>query len=227
MSAPLGPTSRTTPVRLVENLRSFDSHERGLLVQWATGSRFMLGDDVRAAISDTVNREIPNTAFVAMDYTLDWLYAATRWTLDPTACGQPQPQPLHGELLASPEDVDMLVAWEDEEGPHLVMLEAKGFTGWSNAQMASKAKRLAAIFPGGVQDVLDVHFILLGPAPSKGLNTQGWPDWMNPGRRAHFLAIDDPGLRRAVQRCDEHGTPRRDGTHWRTVERSWTTAAAT
>jgi hypothetical protein len=210
---------------LVENLRSFDSHERGLLLDWATGSPMTLDKAVRDAIDVKIGRKPPADAFVAIDYTLDWLYAATRWTLEPAKCRYPQPWPAGGELSASPEDVDLVIAWEDQHGPHLVLLEAKGFTGWSNKQMVSKARRLDVIFGAGLARDFDVHFILVGPAPSKGLKTQSWPDWMRPGQRAHFLKISDPGPRRAVQRCNADGVGLIAGyTHWQSVDRSWTKA---
>jgi hypothetical protein len=209
---------------LVENLRRFDSHERGLLLEWATGSRLRLGEQVRNAIGEMIRRKPPADAFVAMDYTLDWLFAATRWTLDPDTCKHPQPWPDHRALAASPEDVDLVVAWEDRERPHVVLLEAKGFTGWSNKQMASKAARLNAIFGGRLAEHFDVHFILAGPAPSKGLKTQDWPNWMKPGQRTHFLPIDDPGPKLAVQRCDGEGkgVAAERPTHWHSVTRIWT-----
>lgn len=204
---------------LVDALRLFDSHERGLLLTWATGSGPRLGDRAREAIGQAVG-EVPRDAHVATDYTLDWLYAALRWVFHGASDGSPQPRPPGGELSAFSEDIDMLVAWEDSRS-HLVLLEAKGFTGWSNTQMASKAKRLRGIFSDEVRDRLDVHFVLVGPARSKGLVATEWPDWMRSDQQVHFLTIDDPGPRRAVQRCDEYGMPRRDGTHWRTIERKW------
>lgn len=210
---------------LVANLRSFDSHERGLLLEWAAGAPLKLGTAVRDAIERRIGRRLPADAFVAMDYTLDWLYAATRWTLSPTQCQQPQPWPSGGELSASPQDIDLVVAWEDRVGPHLVLLEAKGFTGWTNKQMESKAGRLGAIFHAGLDRDFDVHFILAGPAPSKGLKTENWPEWMRPGHRTHFLNIDDPGTRRAVQRCNADGLKLKEGhTHWQSIDRKWSTA---
>jgi hypothetical protein len=186
-----------------------------------------LGEDARDAIGAVIRRKIPTDAFVAMDYTLDWLFAATRWTLDTAACNQPQSWPDDRALTASQEDVDLVVAWDDREGPHMVLFEAKGFTGWSNKQMASKAKRLDAIFRGTLARHFDVHFILVGPAPSKGLKTQSWPDWMKPGQRTHFLPINDPGPKLAVQRCDGKGIgmkKEKPPAHWRSIPRTWTKA---
>jgi len=109
----------------------------------------------------------------------------------------------------------------------LVLIEAKGFTGWSNKQMASKARRLEAIFTEDVRAAVDAHFVLAGPKPSAGLKTKGWPKWMASEERAHFLEIPDPGPRWGVRRCDPQESFR-DGelattiwTKWRLITRLW------
>lgn len=55
---------------------------------------------------------MPRDAFVAMDYTLDWLYAATRWNLDESVEGSKQRWPSDAELTASGEDIDLVIAWD-------------------------------------------------------------------------------------------------------------------
>src|SRR4051812_47521961 len=126
-----------------------DSHERPILLQWATGTQFRLADDVRKEVGAAVGGvHVPPDAYVAMDYTLDWLYAAVRWyldarlNLDPQFKSAPVLWPNGMALSASMEDIDLVVAWEDQR-PHLLLVEAKGFTGWTNKQLASKASRLA------------------------------------------------------------------------------------
>lgn len=211
----------------VKTLRSFDSHERGILLQWALGRDFELAEAVRAELSSMIQRDIPGDAFVAMDYTLDWLFAAIATTSSQKPPIQPHPWPPGEALKASIEDVDLLVAWKDAAGNHTLLLEAKGFTGWTNKQMSSKAARLAAIFEGEIADKFDVHFVLCGPSPSKGLDTSTWPAWMRRGDRVHFQAIPDPGPRWYVQRCNIAGDPQRvNPTHWRLVQRTWASTAS-
>jgi hypothetical protein len=213
----------------IENLRAFDSHERGLLLAWAVGDetpdvglRVALNASARNQIGSAIDRAPSPDAFVAMDYTLDWMYAATRWTLHPELKHRPQTWPGSEALTATSEDIDLVVAWEDQAGPHLVLLEAKGFTGWRNAQMAHKAQRLDVIFDERLANQFDVHFLLVGPTPSKGLKTADWPGWMKPGGRTHFLEINDPGLRFAVHRCDGAGNPKKiQPTHWQSRPRTW------
>lgn len=206
----------------VDSLRSFDSHERGILLQWALGEDFRLADSIRRDLSRMIGRVVPADAFVAMDYTLDWLYAAMARTLDKAPLSQPHPWPASGALRASIEDIDLLVAWEDQDGKHTLLMEAKGFTGWTNKQMSSKAVRLGVIFEGCLAKTFDVHFVLCGPSPSKGLDISAWPKWMRNNDRVHFQAIKSPGERWFVQRCDQSGKPMREGfTHWKLVQRKW------
>lgn len=212
----------------IDNLRLLDSHERPILIQWAQGGPLSLGDEMRRQLEQILGlpNPIPKDAFVAMDYTLDWLFAAIQltqgaardsiheWPVDPAA------------LRASIEDIDLLVAWVDETGhPHTILIEAKGYTGWSNKQMASKASRLDAIFPDHLEEDFDVHFVLAGPKESNGLVTDDWPKWMRRDGRTHFAVIPDPGDRMSVQRCDLKGKPTsaQPETRWRLVPRTWPT----
>ncbi|MEP9364011.1 hypothetical protein ABLE68_13665 [Nocardioides sp. CN2-186] len=205
-----------------DNLRAFDSHERGILLQWIAGQDFILSDEVRRTIGAAIERVIPEAPFVAMDYTLDWLYAAVRTTHEGTEIATRRPWPGGKQLTASPEDIDLLIAWEDKDGPHTILVEAKGFTGWSNSQMTSKAARLAAIFPSDLAISFDVHFVLAGPKRSPGLSTEGWPAWMSQNNRVHFVNIPDPGTRYSVQRCDSDGRPTKSNvTHWQPWARKW------
>ena len=212
------------PTRFEEVIKAFDSHERGILFQWAAEGPFALSPSRCQALSELVGVRIPARPYLAMDYTLDWLHAAITCYLTPTAWQVPQP--IVGKTITgSQEDVDLLVAWEDDR-PRLLLVEAKGFTGWSNKQMASKAARLESIITPPVLERIDVHFVLVGPSESKGLLTDTWPAWMRHENRVHFLQVDDPGARRGVRRSapghpHETGPVSKPWSHWSTVPRKW------
>jgi len=110
------------PTDFVKVIQAFDSHERGILFQWSAGSPFVLSAQLRQRLGDAVQVDVPGDAYVAMDYTLDWLHAAITCYLDPNAWDEPQPLG-DGTIAGSQEDVDLLVAWE-EKGPHLLLIEA-------------------------------------------------------------------------------------------------------
>ena len=210
----------------IDNLRLLDSHERPILIQWAQGGPLSLGDEMRRQLEQILGlpNPIPEGAFVAMDYTLDWLFAAIQLT-EGASPRDTHPWPAaENALKASIEDIDLLVAWVSADGkPHTILVEAKGYTGWSNKQMASKAARLKAIFPDRLEEKFDDHFVLAGPKESKGLMTNDWPEWMRRDGRVHFAAIPDPGDRMAVQRCTCEGDPSdsKPPTHWRLLSRTW------
>lgn len=209
-----------TESRFVETLRSFDGHERGILMQWAMGTDFAPSSDLRRDLGKLLPVDIPGRAFVAMDYTLDWLYAAMQ-RYDGILVNEPQPRPVGRRLTASPEDIDLLIAWEDER-PRLLLVEAKGYTGWSNKQLLSKVERIGTTFDEEARRDIDVHFVLVGPKHSVGFQTQAWPPWILKEHRYHFLPIPSPGERFAVQRCNADGKPTKaDWTHWQVVPRSW------
>ncbi len=215
---------KTHPPTFVEVIRAFDSHERGILFKWAAGEPFKISAELRSELSKKLERSLPAEPFVAMDYTLDWLHAALTCFLIPEAWEESQPIQLE-TIKGSQEDIDLLICWADP-APHLVLVEAKGFTGWSNDQMASKAKRLGAILNESVRATVDSHFVLAGPEPSVGLRRDNWPGWMQGGGSIHFLHIPDPGPRWQVQRHklnvtseEEHVPP--SWTMWRPILRCW------
>src|SRR3954453_20215552 len=93
----------------IDALRAFDSHERGILLQWAT-SQFRLDRDLCASLGDLCRTPVPDNAFVAMDYTLDWLYAALHFYRDPDVrSGKVMPRPEKKQIRASQEDIDLLI----------------------------------------------------------------------------------------------------------------------
>ncbi len=86
----------------VSALRAFDSHERGILLQWATGLDFELSAAMREEFGDLLGLPVPWRAYVAMDYTLDWLYAAMRQYLKPRrAPSLPPPVATSSSVLRS------------------------------------------------------------------------------------------------------------------------------
>src|SRR5687767_13254186 len=117
---------------LLTNLERFNRKERFFLIGHALGKqRFELAPDFGKALSATLDvPAVPTNAFVAMDYHLDWLYAALLLTSRPDAVGVPQERdfypeepPLRRLISGTQEDIDLLVAYEAEEGVHLILIE--------------------------------------------------------------------------------------------------------
>ena len=196
---------------LIVILESFNRKERFFLVAQALGQErggdpaFTLSDDFRRELEDKVKVTIPEEpekVFVGMDYHLDWLQAGL--TLSRNI--QEELFSNAGEVIkGTQEDIDLLVAFRHGDQHHLILVEAKAYSGWSNDQLKSKANRLREIFGddgkgfGGVKP----HFCLMGPK-SANIKTD-FPGWMKPGGELLWIDLKLPNGRRQVNRCDKVG----------------------
>lgn len=195
---------------LIGHLRSFNRKERFILLSDALGKE-RLGDDFRTRLGDCIGVRVPADAYVAMDYHLDWLQMALYLADYP----DPPKRIPKGDLFAgNQEDADLLVAFDGESTTHLVLVEAKVETGWTNRQLKSKAKRLGRIFSEGRPGVqlATPHYVLASPRPpSENVSTDGWPSWMTREARPVWMELERPHGLRKVTRCDEHGHPSESG----------------
>ncbi len=103
-------------------------------------------------ISDLIGIKIPTEYFAAMDYHLDWIYASLFLTQEHDE--KPfsrnfidNKQKIDLQISGTQEDVDFLLAFVDHENiTHIVMIEAKGDSYFSNAQLNSKKKTIQGYF---------------------------------------------------------------------------------
>ena len=173
---------------LIGHLRSFNRKERFILLREALG-RDTLGDAFRRRLGDCIGVTVPASAFVAMDYHLDWLQMALYLARTPDPHPRIRKQDVLGkgqrDFNANQMDIDLLVAFDEGATTHLVLIEAKMETGWRNRQMYEKAKRLRQIL-GDPPDrsLADPCFVLLSPRRPQQLKVDVWPGWMTRGRRA-------------------------------------------
>ena len=207
----------SVPQPFITNLKSFNRKERFFLVGWALGNRdFRLSPAFRRELSSSLDLDVPAESFVAMDYHLDWIYAsAFLAAAGDTNTAHPNMDSL---ITGTQEDIDLVVAYEGGDGAHIVMVEAKGVTGWTNKQATSKAARLAAIFGdrGDAWPGIRPHFVIVSPRESRRLDCGGWPGWMKrDDGRPYWMRMEIPeGLLR-VMRCDERGKAAAQGGHWK------------
>ena len=120
-----------------------------------------------------------------------------------------------GEIIkGTQEDVDLLVAFKAGETFHLILVEAKAYSGWTNDQLSSKAKRLRTIFGEDGKKWSDVQPYFWAMAPrdpnkSKRLRLECLPKWMliNDGE-LQWLCLQLPRVaRRMVSRFDKTQDP--------------------
>ena len=130
--------------KVLQHLQEFNRKECFYLVGMALGNeRFCLSEDFRETLGQALGVEIPENAFAAIDYHLDWLAASLYLAANPEAC---TPYKIDRRLItATQQDIDFLVAYESDEWCHMIMLEAKGVTEFSNRQFRSKVDRLVAM----------------------------------------------------------------------------------
>ena len=190
---------------LLEHLRSFNRKERFILLRDALGENaFTLDERFRARLGATIGVDVPDDAYVAMDYHLDWIQMALYLAGTPSP---PSPIPNIDLFRANQEDVDLLVAFDGPSTTHVVLVEAKMETGWTNSQLHSKAQRLRLIFgpgrPGA--DLATPLFVLASPREPGRVHTDTWPEWMAPRGRPPWMELPRPEGLREVTRCTAQG----------------------
>ncbi|MFC1893105.1 hypothetical protein ACFLYR_03595 [Chloroflexota bacterium] len=82
-----------------------------------------------------------------------------------------------GLITATQEDIDFLIAYQSGEKCHLVLLEAKGVTGFTNHQLQSKIRRLRDIFgnDGNKYSGIIPHFAIVSRKRPAKIKISDWP----------------------------------------------------
>lgn len=212
-----GPCETCGKVRerhLLDNLQRFNRKERFFLLGWALGnSTFQLGTEFRVELSAKIGTSVPPAAFVAMDYHLDCIFAALELTHASQKVYKNKPKIVEGIQ----EDIDLIVAWEAAGEAHIVMIEAKGVTPFSNKQLRSKVTRLKRIFDARRRPRITPHFMLASPRESAGIKTAGWPAWTLVNNRPIWLQMRLPKDLLTATRCHEDGRVAAIGDYWKVV----------
>ena len=217
-------------MNLVEALAAFNRKERYWLLQNALGrGALTLDDGFRARLHDCVKLDIPEDAWWAMDYHLDWLVGALRMVDGGTV--EDPAQPNEKDLVkGNQEDMDLIVAFGDT----LILIEAKGDTSWGNTQIHSKLNRLDAMLQRQERlmgFVPRLRLVLISPKESKGLDVPegGWPEWMlNADRKPFWMDMEmgpdrprlpngRPDFRKVSRWNAERNRPDKDGSHWKVL----------
>ena len=207
---------------LIDCLRSFNSKERFFLLGQVLGNpHFEPSSGFREMLGSVLRLQIPANPLSAMDYHIDWIYASLQLAAD----GQKARTHSNAEgiIRAQQVDVDYLIAYDSGDDTHLVLVEAKGVTGWTNKQMNSKVGRLVQIFgnDGTMWAGVIPHFVIISPRRPQRLSTNMWPQWMAPNGEIPWLRLPVPTGLRGVTRCDAQGKRDAQGQHWRVYTRHY------
>ena len=210
--------------QVIQALRSLDRKERFAVLREVLGfepETPRLDGRFRQKLSNRIGISVPEHAFLAMDYHLDWidvaLYLVSKQEIRPKC---PFLNERFPNINENQQDVDLLIAFESdgagEASTHLVHIEAKAYLGWTNAQLNGKAARLRAIFgeDGARWAFATPHYVLMSAKRSPRISTQSWPRWMKNGDEPIWLDYDLPS-RFKITRCDPSGTPSKNGGYLR------------
>lgn len=200
---------------LVSLLKSFNRKERFFLIGQALGNKdFRIANEFRDVISKKINLDIPIDAFAAMDYHLDWIYASlycaekgtTEFITDNTL-----------GLNANQEDVDFIIAFKKDEIYHLVLIEAKAESGWTNKQLGSKIEKLRSIFGFNSCIWKNVKPYLLITSPRKPVNLriEALPTYLQRSMDDIWFKLNVPDYLIKITRCDETGKASIIGSKWK------------
>lgn len=208
---------------LTPHLRNFNSKERYFLIGQALGNpAFKLTSDFRRLLGQAVGFVIPEEAWAAMDYHIDWLCAAL------TLASDEDSGTVHANaermIRANQEDFDLIVAFDTQVVSHIVFVEAKGVTGWGNDQVASKLQRLKQIFGHDGRRWLcrTPHFVMMSPRrPTSRLDMASWPVWAKPNGQVVWLPLNVPKELVRVSRCDAQGHACKGGNRWTALPRRY------
>lgn len=142
------------PGSLEHRLSVFNAKERFALIQRVTGMSIAPSPAFLAETLQSCGIEAnAGRVFCAMDYHLDWLYAALmKDQLDP------EPMPLVADEYGSfpvtgrQQDADFVMCFTAKNADgnpvtHLLLIEAKGVGAWDSDQVAEKLKQYRAMRP--------------------------------------------------------------------------------
>ena len=197
--------------KLIKNLQSLNAKERFFLIGKILGnSEFKLSAEFREDLNKEFDIKIPANVFSAMDYHLDWLYASLHITEDDSDKIYSNEE---GIIKGHQEDIDYIIVFEIDNKTHIILIEAKGVTGWSNKQMDSKANRLKEIFGemGDKWDNVIPHFLMMSPREQKKVNVNEWPTWMH---KFKWLPLPIPEKLYKITRCNQQGKSDEKGVYW-------------
>lgn len=211
--------------KVIDNLRSLDRKERFAVLREALGfdrTAPKLGTYFHKRLSACIDVSVPENAYVAMDYHLDWIQMALHFAENPPpGPGEAFPNPGFSDINRDQEDIDLLVAFataaENPPVTHLVLIEAKAYLPWTNEQLKSKTCRLREIFgeDGTQVGAVKPRFVLMTGSKSDKIRTAAWPGWTKDSDGSPFWLEYDLPCRRKVTRCDAGGKPDRSGGHLR------------
>jgi hypothetical protein len=213
-------------------LASFNRKERYWLVRNCLGAGptplcHGFRERLSKALGPRLDGVIPDTAWWATDYHLDWLIAALHCHAAPSEDGIFECRAnVDRQIKGTQEDIDLIVVSERD----IILVEVKAFGAWGRKQLDSKIKRLSELcdatgvaFPDTAPDrQVRMHFVLMSRTPPEKVIYEDWPCWAVKSRKEpNWMKLRiEPALTElsTVVRCGPTGKSDANGGYW-TVQR--------
>lgn len=221
-------TNNSNKPLIISNLEALNRKERYYLLSLITGnnafipnSKFLKSVQEKLA-HPSINYEI--CQFAAMDYHLDWVYAALYATTEGIDLKDDIKHTgvvLKDSDLVSgtQQDIDFIMAFADTKNDvtHLILIEAKGVGSWDTKQLNAKGARLKALFETHqlhVKANVVPHFLYVSSeAPADSQPNSGLPKLMvDP---PHHIQILLPTPLVKLTRRTKNGQPKTGGKFWK------------
>ncbi len=203
-------------MELIQLLKSFNRKERFFLVGQALGKKeFRVSDDFRKIISYKIGIDIPVDAFAAMDYHLDWIYASL-YCSEKGSTNFIADNP-NSKLNSNQEDVDFIIAFKVDGIYHIILIEAKAESGWTNSQFLSKAERLKFVFGSEkyLWNNVKPYFLITSPRKPVNLQIDALPIYLKRSMDDIWFKLEIPNYLIKITRCDQSGKPSMSGNQWK------------
>ena len=123
--------------------------------------------------------------------------------------------------LLNQEDIDFIVAFNKDDIYHLVLIEAKAESGWTNKQLSSKAEKFKSIFGFNncVWENVRPYFLITSPRKPTNLRVDALPIYLQGSMDDICFKLCMPDYLVKITRCNENGKLSISGTKWK-VERT-------
>jgi hypothetical protein len=196
---------------IIKNLEKLNAKERYYLITFATDNKTIrLGCEFRKKLGKTIYGEnengepvrlIPEDSFVAIDFHLNWLYAALYY--DVLTDDGTEKEVIPDVIKSDQQDIDLLIAYMENGKTMIIMVEAKGTGSWGNGQLNSKIDRLNKIFKQSEKNIIP-KLVLLSPNEPQRLDIakseegrDRWQNWLNKNDNKPFwVQLEIPKLKK-------------------------------
>ncbi|MBI4647916.1 MAG: hypothetical protein HY738_15330 [Bacteroidia bacterium] len=115
------------------------------------------------------------------------------------------------------EDIDLLIAYCNNEKTYIILIEAKYTSQWHNKQLQSKVKRLKKIFgiDGKKYKNIYPYFILTSPKKPTKLSPEISQNWHENNNKINWFCFRSNKKIQRIVSCNQLGISEKSGLYWK------------